>query len=188
MADHSDSVRLPRRLSRRVLLHGAASLAALGTLGACGAAAPAPAPPAGGSTAPLQSAPAPAAAPVPSGAPPVALARRQPLKLVWTATTGAQGGLYMAYETGAWRDLGLDVELSRMNSSSTMASAMRAGEIDGGPLDWALAFQFVAQGGNVRQVAGVTARQVFSIMSLPSITDPQQVVGKRWGITRLGSS
>jgi ABC-type nitrate/sulfonate/bicarbonate transport system substrate-binding protein len=53
----------------------------------------------------------------------VALARRLPMKLVWTATTGAQGGLYMAQETGAWQELGLDVELTRMNSSSTMASA-----------------------------------------------------------------
>jgi NitT/TauT family transport system substrate-binding protein len=110
------------------------------------------------------------------------------MKLVWTATTGAQGGLYMAHETGAWKELGLDVELTRMNSSSTMASALRAGEIDGGPLDWALAFQFVAQGGNARQVASITDRQVFSIISIPSITQPQQVIGKRWGITRLGSS
>jgi ABC-type nitrate/sulfonate/bicarbonate transport system substrate-binding protein len=46
----------------------------------------------------------------------------------------------------------------------------------------------VAQGGNARQVASITDRQIFSIISIPSITQPQQVIGKRWGITRLGSS
>jgi NitT/TauT family transport system substrate-binding protein len=189
MAGSSSGARLPRRVTRRGLLQGVAALAALGA--ACRPTPPATPPPASGAGAaapPSTGAAGGAPASAPSGTASVALARRQPLKLVWTATTGAQGGLYMAYETGAWRELGLDVELTRMNSSSTMASALRAGEIDGGPLDWALAFQFVAQGGNVRQVASVTDRQVFSIISIPSITQPQQVIGRRWGITRLGSS
>jgi NitT/TauT family transport system substrate-binding protein len=94
----------------------------------------------------------------------------------------------MAHETGAWQELGLDVNLVRVGSSSQMAASMRAGELDGGVLDWALAFQFNAQGGNARQVAAITNRQIFSVMSQPSIASPQDVRGKRWGITRLGSA
>ena len=118
----------------------------------------------------------------------MALSRPQKLKVAWTAVTGAQSGVYMAYESGAWKDLGLDIELIRMGSSSQMASAIRAGELDGGVLDWALAFQFQSQGGNAREVAAITNRQIFSVVSQPNVTQPQDVIGKRWGITRLGSA
>ncbi|HEY7065641.1 MAG TPA: ABC transporter substrate-binding protein [Chloroflexota bacterium] len=118
----------------------------------------------------------------------MALSKPQKLKVAWTAVTGAQSGVYMAHETNAWRELGLDVDLVRMGSSSQLAAAMRAGEVDGGVLDWALSFQFQAQGGNARQVAAITNRQIFSVVSQTSVTGPQDVIGKRWGITRLGSA
>jgi ABC-type nitrate/sulfonate/bicarbonate transport system substrate-binding protein len=110
------------------------------------------------------------------------------MKIAWTSPSGTMAGIWMAHDTGAWKEVGIDAELVHLASSSRMAAAMQAGEIDGGVLDWAVAFQFVAQGGNARQVAGLTSRQIFSIVSLPSLTRPQDVVGKRWGITRVGSS
>ena len=172
------------RLTRRTLLRralGAAVVAPplLGMLGAaCQPSASSPPSPSG----------------TPAGGPPspsgssVALSQRQSLTLAWTALTGSQAAYWMAYETGAWQELGLDVELIRIPSSSRLASSMVAGEVDGGTLDWAVAFQIVAQGGNIRQVGGITNRQVFAVVARPDITRPQDVVGKRWGITRLGSS
>jgi ABC-type nitrate/sulfonate/bicarbonate transport system substrate-binding protein len=68
-----------------------------------------------------------------------------------------------------------------------LAAALRAGEVDGGVLDWSLAFQFVAQGGNARMVAAITNRPVFTVVS-GSPLQPRDVAGKRWGITRLGSA
>jgi ABC-type nitrate/sulfonate/bicarbonate transport system substrate-binding protein len=69
-----------------------------------------------------------------------------------------------------------------------MAASMQAGEIDGGVLDWALAFQFIAQGGNAKAVGSITDRLIFAVEAQPAVTQPRDVVGKRWGITRLGSS
>lgn len=175
-----------RRLTRRAVLHGAAVVAAGAFGAACQSnreAAPAPAAPA----APTPSAPGGAAASAPTK-PTVALARPEKIKVAWTAVTGAQSGVYVAYEMGTWRDLNLDVDLVRMGSSSQMAAALRAGELDGGVLDWTLAFQFQAQGGNAREVSAITNRQPFSVMAQSSITRPQDVVGKRWGITRIGSA
>ncbi|HLH25826.1 MAG TPA: ABC transporter substrate-binding protein [Chloroflexota bacterium] len=174
-----------RRLSRRAVLRGAVVVAA-GALGAAcqGSRAPTPAPAA-------PAAPAATAATTAAGATPraaVALGRPEKIKVAWTAVTGAQSGVYVAHDMGTWRDLNLDVELVRMGSSSQMAAALRAGELDGGVLDWTLAFQFQAQGGNAREVSAITNRQPFSVMAQPSITQPQDVVGKRWGITRLGSA
>lgn len=183
--DYASPEQAPR-VSRRGMLRGL--LATAGALGvACQAPAqPAPAPTAARpSASPPPAAPgAPAAAPTPS----LVLSPRRSIRVAWTAVTGAQSGFYMAYETGAWSEFGLDVDLVRMGSSTQLAGAMRAGEVDGGALDWTVAFQFNAQGGNARQVAGVTNRLPFSVMTVPSITRPQDVVGKRWGITRFGSA
>ncbi len=184
--------RLPAapRLTRRRLLQNTLGLAALGALGAACQQAPAStgapagggAPPAGGATAGAT------ASPAAGGAGTLMLSPRRPFKMVWTALTGSQAAIWMAHETGAWRELGLDVELVRIPSSSRLAAAMQANEVDGGSFDWALAFQFAAQNGNAKEVGAITNRQVFSILSVPSITGPQDVRGKRWGITRIGSS
>jgi ABC-type nitrate/sulfonate/bicarbonate transport system substrate-binding protein len=170
------------------MLQGAAVLAAGALGGACqsspqAAAPPAPAAPAAPPAAALSGATPSAAAQLA-----VALARPEQIKVAWTAITGAQSGVYVAYEMGTWRDLNLDVDLVRMGSSTQMAAALRAGELDGGVLDWTLAFQFQAQGGNAREVAAITNRQPFSVMAQSTITRPQDVVGKRWGIMRIGSA
>jgi NitT/TauT family transport system substrate-binding protein len=176
----------PRRLTRRAALHGAAVLAA-GALGAACQSSRQPAPTPTGPTAPVATPPSGGAVPAPTS-PTVSLPRAEKMTVAWTAVTGAQSGVYVAHEMGTWRDLNLDVELVRMGSSSQMAAALRAGELDGGVLDWTLAFQFQAQGGNAREVAAITNRQPFSVMAQSSITRPQDVVGKRWGITRIGSA
>jgi ABC-type nitrate/sulfonate/bicarbonate transport system substrate-binding protein len=166
------------------MLRTALGLAAAGALGAACSTEATPS----GSTAGAPGGAAPAATPTSAPGLSVALSPPQKVKVAWTAVTGAQSGVYMAQETGAWKELGLDVELVRMGSSSQLAAAMRAGEVDGGVLDWALAFQFQSQGGNAREVAAITNRQIFSVVSQPSVTRPQDVIGKRWGITRLGSA
>jgi ABC-type nitrate/sulfonate/bicarbonate transport system substrate-binding protein len=176
------------RLTRRRLLQHSLGLAALGALGAACQQAPAStgAPPSG---APASGSAAGAGTSgVPVAASALVLSPRRPFKMVWTALTGSQAAIWMAHETGAWRELGLDVELLRIPSSSRLAAAMQANEVDGGSFDWALAFQFIAQNGNAKQVGAITNRQIFSILAVPSITRPQDVVGKRWGITRIGSS
>jgi ABC-type nitrate/sulfonate/bicarbonate transport system substrate-binding protein len=184
---HDDQVwkaRPTAGLSRRAMLRTALGLAAAGALGAACRTEATPS----GSTAGAPGGAAPAATPTSAPGLSVALSPPQKVKVAWTAVTGAQSGVYMAQETGAWKELGLDVELVRMGSSSQLAAAMRAGEVDGGVLDWALAFQFQSQGGNAREVAAITNRQIFSVVSQPSVTRPQDVIGKRWGITRLGSA
>jgi ABC-type nitrate/sulfonate/bicarbonate transport system substrate-binding protein len=182
--DRISSASAKSGLSRRTVLRAALGMAAASALGAAcrTEATPTGAAPSGTSAPP----PAGGSASAPEFS--VALSRPQKVKVAWTAVTGAQSGVYMAQETGAWKELGLDVELVRMGSSSQLAAAMRAGEVDGGVLDWALAFQFQSQGGNAREVAAITNRQIFSVVSQPSITRPQDVIGKRWGITRLGSA
>jgi ABC-type nitrate/sulfonate/bicarbonate transport system substrate-binding protein len=171
---------LPRRAFLQRTL-GVATVWALGTgcqPGGSSIPAPTPAPP---------PAPGGPSGTAPAAPPSLVVAPRRSLKIAWTSVASTLAPIWVAHEMGAWSDLGLDVELLRIGSSSQMAAAMRAGEVDGGVLDWSLGFQFVAQGGNARMVAAITNRPVFSVIS-GSPLQPRELAGKRWGITRLGSA
>ncbi|MCL5958324.1 MAG: ABC transporter substrate-binding protein [Chloroflexi bacterium] len=181
-----------RKITRRTLLKGLAGLTTLGVLGsACQTAqptAPQPSPTTGEkpSIAPTKAAtPAAAASPV---AKQIALLKPRPMKINWTAVSGAMSGVWMAHETGAWKEMGIESELIHIASSSRVVAAFEAREIDGSILDWVVAFTSVAAGANGRIVAAALNRQIFSVMGAKGITKPEELKGKRFGITRIGSS
>ena len=156
-----------------VLAAGCAPAAAPGT-------APAPAPAGGPSTPPSVSA---ASAAAPTAAP-------QPVHLNanWTAVSGSQSGLWMAYEAGAFQEQELDVELINIASTSRAIQAMVAGEVQLGSLDPAATIEAGLNGADLSLLFGAVNRLVFSIMSQPTIRQPVELRGKTLGITRIGSS
>jgi NitT/TauT family transport system substrate-binding protein len=152
-------------------------------LAACGGGAPPPA------SAPGAAAPAtvPASG---AAAAPAATARPAPLKMVvsWSQPGGGQMGVWMPYETGLFAEQGLDVELAHVSNTSRIIQAMVAGEIHMAPLDPAASIQADLGGADIALYFAALNRMVFSVMTEPSITDPQQLRGKTIGITRIGSS
>ncbi|MGE5820167.1 MAG: ABC transporter substrate-binding protein, partial [Deltaproteobacteria bacterium] len=56
-------------------------------------------------------------------------AAQQKVRINWTAVTGAQSGIYVAYEEGLFKKNGLDVELIHIASSSRGIQAILAGEL-----------------------------------------------------------
>ena len=52
-----------------------------------------------------------------------------PVRINWTAVTGAQSGMFMAQQEGLFKKNGLDVELLHIASSSRGIQAILAGEI-----------------------------------------------------------
>lgn len=169
-----------RYQGRRV---GAALVALAWLVGACSpSAAPAPAP-AGGTAAQAPAAPAAPAAAAPTAPP-------QPVHLAvnWTAVSGSQSGLWMTYEAGLFQEQALDVELVNIASTSRAIQAMVAGEVQMGSLDPAATVEASLNGADLRMLLAAVNRLVFSIMTQPSITSPEQLRGKTLGITRYGSS
>ncbi|HVR89047.1 MAG TPA: ABC transporter substrate-binding protein [Candidatus Limnocylindria bacterium] len=150
----------------------ASLLAAVVVLAACAPASQAPNPrtPAAGS----------------GGAPPAPA--RAAVKINWTAQTGANSGLWAAFEAGYFKEENLDVELVNIPSSVRSVAALIGNEVQFGFVDGANVTQAVAQGGAVRMVFGITNHLVFSIMVAPSIKTPADLKGKRIGITTPGSS
>src|SRR5918995_5639165 len=120
------------------------------------------------------------------GAPPVAA--QSPVRINWTAVTGAQSGMFMAQQEGLFKKHGVDVELIHIPSSSRGIQAILAGEIAFSFMDGVNAAQANLKGANLALVAGATNRQVFSLMAKPEFKRIADLKGKKIGITRVGSS
>jgi NitT/TauT family transport system substrate-binding protein len=129
------------------------------------------------------SAPAAAAAP-----PPTAPAQTESITVIWTAVTGANGPLWTAYEEGYFKQLGLDVTMTHIPSTSRAIAAVLANEAQFANTDPSSLVSADAEGGDMRLVLGLTNRLVFSVMAQPSVNSPEDLKGKRLGITRTGSS
>src|ERR687897_131020 len=118
----------------------------------------------------------------------VPAAGQTPVRINWTAVTGAQSGMFMAKQEGLFKKNGLDVELIHIPSSSRGIQAILAGEIAFSFMDGANAAQANLKGANLTLVAGATNRQVFSLMAKSEFKRIADLRGKKIGITRVGSS
>ena len=111
-----------------------------------------------------------------------------PVRINWTAVTGAQSGMFMAQQEGLFKKNGLDIELIHIPSSSRGIQAILAGEIAFSFMDGSNAAQANLKGANLALVAGATNRQVFSLMANADFKRIADLRGKKIGITRVGSS
>lgn len=117
-----------------------------------------------------------------------AASAQAPVRVNWTAVTGAQSGMFMAHQEKLFKKNGLDVELIHIPSSSRGIQAILAGEIAFSFMDGSNAAQANLKGANLALVAGATNRQVFSLMAKPEYKRIADLRGKKIGITRVGSS
>lgn len=117
-----------------------------------------------------------------------AASAQAPVRVNWTAVTGAQSGMFMAHQEKLFKKNGLDVELIHIPSSSRGIQAILAGEIAFSFMDGSNAAQANLKGANLALVAGATNRQVFSLMAKAEYKRIADLRGKKIGITRVGSS
>lgn len=118
----------------------------------------------------------------------VSVSAQSPVRINWTAVTGAQSGMFMAQQEGLFKKHGLDVELIHIPSSSRAIQAILAGEIVFSFMDGSNFAQANLKGANLALVAGATNRQVFSLMARSEFKRITDLKGKKIGITRIGSS
>src|SRR5918995_5774778 len=113
---------------------------------------------------------------------------QNPVRINWTAVTGAQSGMFMAHQEGLFKKNGVDVELIHIPSSSRGIQAILAGEISFSFMDGVNAAQANLKGANLALVAGATNRQGFLLMGKSDFKRIADLRGKKIGITRVGSS
>jgi NitT/TauT family transport system substrate-binding protein len=136
------------------------------------------APPAAGQASPAATAPA-AAAPSP---PP-----REALRMPYPAISFSVLPHWITYQAGLYEREGLDVTMDYVAASAVLTSAMLSGEVKFAYAGPEAALSAGIQGGDMVVLSAGVDRPLFWISTQPSIRAPQELRGKRVGITRYGS-
>lgn len=120
-------------------------------------------------------------------APPAAWGQAK-IRINWTAISGTQTGIWVAYEEGILKRNGVDAELIHIASTSRAIQAMLAGEVAFSALDVQNTVEANGKGADLVLVAGITNRLTFSVMARAHVKTLADLKGKTIGITRVGSS
>jgi ABC-type nitrate/sulfonate/bicarbonate transport system substrate-binding protein len=117
------------------------------------------------------------------------VARSTPVQLnvVTSGQTGSMSGLWTAAEAGYFQDEGLDVQFTTVDGSARAIPLLLSGEAQFSSVDARNLIEADLKGADLRAVAAVTNRLMYSIMVDPSIKTPDDLRGRRIGITTLGS-
>ncbi len=173
--DRAMAVRHPhRRLLARVA--GLALLASCAALlaAACGAPAPSsnpPPQPAAGTSAPTPPTPRP----------------RQTLRASYGASIAVHTPLVAAQQTGEWEAEGLDVEVQRI-ATNTSITALLAGDLDVVQVSAPAVVSADLQGGaDLVFVAGALDRMILAMYAMPGISSGEDLRGKPIGTDRPGT-
>jgi ABC-type nitrate/sulfonate/bicarbonate transport system substrate-binding protein len=113
-----------------------------------------------------------------------------PLRLIanWNSPTPALTPIWVAQESGVFREQGLDVELLSIPATSQVIQTMVAGELHLSPLDPAATVQADLSGADIALLLAMHNRLPFAIWSQPTIREPEGLRGASLGVTRIGSS
>lgn len=111
-----------------------------------------------------------------------------PLRVAYSAISGAMSPLWVAQEGGYFKREGLDVELLYIGGGSLLIQSMLSGDV---PFAYGPSVPVInasLRGSDLVLIANTGNALIFSIMSRPEIKQPATLKGKKVGITRLGGS
>lgn len=143
--------------------------------------------PAGSAGAPAPAARAVAEAPAPAAAAPTPAAR-EPLRVIYVTRNGAMGPLWLAQEAGLYAQHGIDAELTYISSGTLGMQALLAREVDIGVIGASAIIAANLNGADAIYLGAFQRTFGLWIYTLPDITTPADLRGKRVGITRRNST
>jgi len=111
-----------------------------------------------------------------------------PMRIAYSAISGAMSTLWVAQEGGYFKREGLDTELLYIGGGSLLIQSMLSGEV---PFAYGPSVPVInasLRGSDLVLIGNTGNALVFSIMSRPEIKQPANLKGKKVGVTRLGGS
>ncbi|HXG51181.1 MAG TPA: ABC transporter substrate-binding protein [candidate division Zixibacteria bacterium] len=118
----------------------------------------------------------------------VAPARAEPVRVAYSAISGAMGPLWVAHDLGFFKRHGVDVQLLYIGGGSVVTQALLGGDVQFVRLGANAVIQASTRGADLKMVANTINRLIFSLMARPEIRSPADLKGKKIGVTRLGGS
>lgn len=110
-----------------------------------------------------------------------------PVKIGYTSTGGQFADMYVAEEAGFFEEYGIDAELIRLQSSSTLVPAVVSGDVDMAGGDGVAAARSILAGIDVKVVAASVGTNTLEWWADEDVEDIYDLVGKKIGITSPGS-
>jgi ABC-type nitrate/sulfonate/bicarbonate transport system substrate-binding protein len=111
-----------------------------------------------------------------------------PVRIAYSAISGAMSSLWVAQEGGYFKREGLDTELLYIGGGSLLIQSMLSGDVSFAYGPSVPVINASLHGADLVLIGNTGNALVFSIMSRPDIKQPAQLRGKKVGVTRLGGS
>ena len=115
-------------------------------------------------------------------------AKAQKLVVGWSAVSALNAPFWVMQDAGFFKEEGLDANLIYIPSSSTMAQAQLAGEVNVSTANSQVIVDSDLTGGDLVAMGAVINEVAFYVMAPPEITSVSQLKGKPVGVTRFGAS
>jgi NitT/TauT family transport system substrate-binding protein len=119
---------------------------------------------------------------------PNAIHAQERIRIAWAGDSPANSPIWVVQEKGLLKKNGLTGEVIRITNSPTAVQALLAGELDVIVTSVTTLASSRLAGADVVAILGVVPTFVDHIISLQSITRPEQLKGKIGGVNRLGST
>jgi NitT/TauT family transport system substrate-binding protein len=116
------------------------------------------------------------------------LKAQERLRLAYSAISGAMLTPWVASEAGIFKRNNLAVELVYIAGGSVTAAALVGGDVQAMLANGEVVVRSGLQGSDMISFADTTSTLVFSLMARPEITRPEDLRGKRLGVSRFGTA
>jgi NitT/TauT family transport system substrate-binding protein len=110
------------------------------------------------------------------------------MNIGYSAQAGAFAPIWITKEAGLFKKNGLDVNLIFIPGGPTAAASMLAGEVQAVAMAGPAVVSSNLGGTDLVMIAGIVNTFAFQIITVKSITAPQQLKGKRVGVNRFGTA
>lgn len=112
----------------------------------------------------------------------------QKINVAYSSISGNVSPLWVTQDKGFFRKYGLEVQAILIESGTTTAQALVAGDISFASVAGPAAIQSNLRGADVVIIAGVINTLTFQLYTEKGIARPDQFKGKSLGVTRFGSA
>ena len=110
------------------------------------------------------------------------------MTIAYGAISGNYTALWVAAETGAFKEVGLDARLVYISGGPVLTQALLAGDLQIGFANGGSAIRATQSGADVLIIGIAVDRFIFSVISKPEIRTVAELKGKKFGIIRLGGA
>jgi ABC-type nitrate/sulfonate/bicarbonate transport system substrate-binding protein len=110
------------------------------------------------------------------------------IRLAYSAIGGSQASFWIPYEAGIFRKHGFDVELLYVAGGGRAAQVVQSGEVHIGVFTGGAVINANLAGGDLVVIASSMNVMTFAVMARPEIKRPEDLKGKKIGVSRFGSA